>query len=100
MEERSGEAKELLRLQEEVAVGQAEKLLEKIQRETAELRKADGALKDLAGTEDHVKFLKVGGLRWEEPVGPRHQSVPHRTCSFLTHQTDLLYKHGGRKFFF
>lgn len=92
IEKQSGQAKELIRLQEKVAVGQAEKLLEKIQREMAELRKADGALKNLCGTEDHVKFLKVGSnkLRWEEQVGPQHRalSIPHMPCSFLTHQTD------------
>lgn len=60
VEKWSGEAKELIRLQEKAAVGQAEKLLEKVQREMAELRKADGALNNLSRSEDHVKFLKVG----------------------------------------
>lgn len=75
VEKRSGEAKELIRLQEKAAVGQAEKLLEKIQKEMAELRRADGALKHLSRTEDHVQFLKVGKTR----LGPQHRalSIPH-----------------------
>lgn len=77
VEKRSEQAKELIRLQEEVAVGQAEKLLEKLQREMAELRRADGALKSLSGSEDHVKFLQVGSNScWSAAPVRRGQDRP------------------------
>lgn len=59
IEKQSGEVKELLRLQEKAAVGKVEELLEKIQREMANLRKAEGELEKLSANEDHVRFLQV-----------------------------------------
>lgn len=59
IEKRGGEVKELIRHQEKAAVGKVEELLEKIQREMAELRRADGELERLSCDEDHVRFLQV-----------------------------------------
>lgn len=59
IEKQSSEVKELIRLQEKAAVGKVEELLEKIQREMADLRRAEGELEKLSGNEDHVRFLQV-----------------------------------------
>lgn len=59
IEKQSCEVKELLRGQERAAVSQAEELLEKIQREITELRRADTELEKLSQTEDHIHFLQV-----------------------------------------
>ncbi|KAM9349899.1 E3 ubiquitin/ISG15 ligase TRIM25-like [Symphorus nematophorus] len=58
IEKQSSELTELLRVQERAAVSQAEELLEKIQREIAELRRADAELERLSHAEDHVLFLQ------------------------------------------
>ncbi|CAG5896557.1 unnamed protein product, partial [Menidia menidia] len=58
MEKQSEEVKELIRVQERAAVGQAEEALEKVQREMAELRKTEAELERLAQTEDHVHFIQ------------------------------------------
>lgn len=75
VEKWSGEATELIRLQEKLASAQADKLLEKLQKEMVELREADGALMNLSRTEDHVKFLKVGSKR--RSGGGTAPSIPH-----------------------
>lgn len=59
IEKQSGEVKELIRLREKAAVSKVEELLEKIQREMADLRRAEGELQKLSGNEDHVQFLQV-----------------------------------------
>lgn len=59
IEKRSREVTELLRYQERAAVTQAEELLDKIQREVAEVRRADCELEKLSGTGDHILFLQV-----------------------------------------
>lgn len=59
IEKHSREVTELLRFQERAAVTQAEELLEKIQREVVEVRKADGELEKLSSTGDHIHFLQV-----------------------------------------
>ncbi|XP_045907095.1 E3 ubiquitin/ISG15 ligase TRIM25-like [Micropterus dolomieu] len=58
IEKQSYDVKELLRVQERAAVNQAEELLEKIQRELAELRRADAELEKISHTEDHIHFLE------------------------------------------
>ncbi|KAM8849169.1 finTRIM family, member 67 isoform 2-T2 [Spinachia spinachia] len=52
------EVRELINAQETTAVSQAEKLLEKIQKDIAELKKSEGELDKLSHTEDHVCFLQ------------------------------------------
>lgn len=59
IEKRSSEVKEQIRVQERAAVSQAEEQLEKVQRETAELRRSGAELEKLSHTEDHVHFLQV-----------------------------------------
>lgn len=59
IEKQSSDVKELIRVQERAAVGQAEELLEKIQRETVELRRTDAELERLSRTEDPVHFVQV-----------------------------------------
>ena len=63
IEKQSSELTELLRVQERAAVSQAEELLEKIQREIVELRRADAELEKLSRSEDHVLFLQVWNKR-------------------------------------
>ena len=63
IEKQSSELTELLRVQERAAVSQAEELLEKIQREIVELRRADAELEKLSHSEDHVLFLQVWNKR-------------------------------------
>ncbi|XP_020490824.2 E3 ubiquitin/ISG15 ligase TRIM25 [Labrus bergylta] len=58
IEKQSGEVKEQIRGQQRAAVSQAEELLEKIQRETVELRRSDAELEKLCRTEDHLHFLQ------------------------------------------
>ncbi|TKS79665.1 Tripartite motif-containing protein 16 [Collichthys lucidus] len=58
IEKQSCEVKELIRVQERATVSQAEELLEKIQREIVELRRAEAELEKLSRTEDHVHFLQ------------------------------------------
>lgn len=54
------EVRELIKAQEKTAVSQAEQVLEKIQKEIAELKKNEAELDKLSHTEDHVHFLQVG----------------------------------------
>ncbi|XP_030015853.1 tripartite motif-containing protein 16-like protein [Sphaeramia orbicularis] len=58
IEKQSMELRELMRVQERAAVTQAEELLEKIQREMAELRRTDAELEKLRHTDDHIHFLQ------------------------------------------
>lgn len=60
IEKQSLEVKEVIRVQERAAVGQAEELLERIQREFLELRRTDAVLERLCHTEDHICFIQVG----------------------------------------
>uniref|UniRef100_A0A3P8W3T0 FinTRIM family, member 87 n=1 Tax=Cynoglossus semilaevis TaxID=244447 RepID=A0A3P8W3T0_CYNSE len=56
IEKQSCEVKELIRVQERAAVSQAEELLEKVQRETAELKRSEEELEKLCHTEDHLSI--------------------------------------------
>ncbi|XP_041849703.1 E3 ubiquitin/ISG15 ligase TRIM25-like isoform X2 [Melanotaenia boesemani] len=58
IEKQSSEVKELIRIQERVAVSQAEEVLDKIQREIAELRRTEAELERLSHTEDDIHFLQ------------------------------------------
>ncbi|KAM9789400.1 E3 ubiquitin/ISG15 ligase TRIM25-like [Neosynchiropus ocellatus] len=58
IEKHSTEMKELIRVQERAALGQAEELLEEVQRETAELRRTEAELQKLVSTADHAHFLQ------------------------------------------
>lgn len=62
IEKQRSEVKEQLRFQERAAVTQAEELLEKIQREVVEVRRADAQLEKLSGTQDHIHFLQVHAM--------------------------------------
>ncbi len=53
------EVRELIKAQEKMAVSQAEQLLEKVQKEIAELKKSEAELDKLSHTEDHIHFLQV-----------------------------------------
>lgn len=53
------EVRELIKAQEKMAVSQAEQLLERIQKEIAELKMNEAELDKLSHTEDHIHFLKV-----------------------------------------
>ncbi|KAG9328305.1 hypothetical protein JZ751_015037 [Albula glossodonta] len=57
-ERRRSEVKELIRDQEKAAVSRAERLLERLEQEIAELRRRDAELEQLSHTEDHIHFLQ------------------------------------------
>ncbi|GAA6219547.1 E3 ubiquitin/ISG15 ligase TRIM25-like, partial [Lates japonicus] len=52
------EVRELIKAQEKTAVSQAEQLLDKIQKEIAELKRSEAELDKLSHTEDHISFLQ------------------------------------------
>ncbi|XP_071005041.1 tripartite motif-containing protein 16-like [Oncorhynchus clarkii lewisi] len=58
IERRRSEVKELIRDQEKAQVSQAERLLEQLKQEIAELRKRSTELEQLSHTEDHIHFLQ------------------------------------------
>ncbi|XP_034148030.1 E3 ubiquitin/ISG15 ligase TRIM25-like [Esox lucius] len=58
IEKRRSELKELIRAQEKTEVSRAERLLEQLEQEVAELRRRDVELKQLSHTEDHIHFLQ------------------------------------------
>ncbi|XP_054481284.1 finTRIM family, member 67 [Anoplopoma fimbria] len=64
------EVRELINAQEKTAVSQAEQLLEKIQKEIAELKKNEAELDKLSHTEDHVRFLQSCQSLHAPPVLP------------------------------
>lgn len=53
------EVRELIKAQEKTALSQAEQLLDKIQKEIAELKMNQAELDKLSHTEDHISFLQV-----------------------------------------
>ncbi|KAJ8377225.1 hypothetical protein AAFF_G00265200 [Aldrovandia affinis] len=57
-ERRRSEVKELIRDQEKAAVSRAERLIEQLEQEIAELRRRDAELEQLSHTEDHIHFLQ------------------------------------------
>ncbi|KAJ8367364.1 hypothetical protein AAFF_G00320630 [Aldrovandia affinis] len=57
-ERRHSEVKELIRDQEKAAVSRAERLIEQLEQEIAELRRRDAELEQLSHTEDHIHFLQ------------------------------------------
>ncbi|KAJ8371514.1 hypothetical protein AAFF_G00307510 [Aldrovandia affinis] len=58
LERRRSEVKELIRDQEKAAVSRAERLIEQLEQEIAELRRRDAELEQLSHTEDHIHFLQ------------------------------------------
>ncbi|KAJ8377099.1 hypothetical protein SKAU_G00076790 [Synaphobranchus kaupii] len=58
IERRRSEVKELVRDQEKAEVCRAERLLERLKQEIAELRRRDAELEQLSHTEDHIHFLQ------------------------------------------
>ncbi|KAJ8377093.1 hypothetical protein SKAU_G00076730 [Synaphobranchus kaupii] len=58
IEKRCSEVKELIRDQEKAEVSRAERLLERLEQEIAELRRRDAELEQLSHTEDHIHFLQ------------------------------------------
>ncbi|XP_056148743.1 E3 ubiquitin/ISG15 ligase TRIM25-like isoform X2 [Lampris incognitus] len=70
------EVRELLRAQEKTAVSQAEELLEKIQREIAELKKRDAELEKLLHAEDQIHFLQSCH---SVPLAPVLENLPSVT---------------------
>ncbi|XP_076146617.1 E3 ubiquitin/ISG15 ligase TRIM25-like [Alosa pseudoharengus] len=58
IERRRSEVTRQIRDQEKAEVSRAEELVEKMEREIAELKKRDAELKQLSQTEDHTSFLR------------------------------------------
>ncbi|KAG7488317.1 hypothetical protein MATL_G00032530 [Megalops atlanticus] len=63
IERRRSEVKKLIRDQEKAAVSQAERLLERIKQDIAELRRRDAELEQLSHTEDPIHFLQARVFR-------------------------------------
>ncbi|XP_069043966.1 E3 ubiquitin-protein ligase TRIM39-like isoform X1 [Lepisosteus oculatus] len=58
IERTRSEVTELIRAQERAAVSQAEGLLERLEKEIAELKRRDSELNQFSHTEDHIHFLQ------------------------------------------
>ncbi|XP_062311453.1 tripartite motif-containing protein 16-like isoform X2 [Osmerus eperlanus] len=58
IERRCSGMKQLIRDQEKAAVSRAERLLERLEQEIAELKRRDAELEQLSHTEDHIHFLQ------------------------------------------
>lgn len=58
------EVRELIKAQEKTAISQAEQLLEKIQKEIADLKMNEAELDKLSHIEDHINFLQVTPTRF------------------------------------
>ena len=80
------EVRELIIAQEKTAVNQAEQLLDKIQKEIAELKKSETELDELSHTEDHIVFLQVTVLRFSLSFRSSRQKL----CDLTTHRSDFI----------
>lgn len=80
------EVRELIKAQEKTAISQAEQLLEKIQKEIADLKMNEAELDKLSHIEDHINFLQVTLTRL-----PLHTTTTHTHLSgqFLTLLTSI-----------
>ncbi|XP_064190396.1 tripartite motif-containing protein 16-like isoform X2 [Anguilla rostrata] len=78
IERRRSEVKELIRDQEKAEVSRAEGLLERLEKEIAEMRRRDAELEQYSHTEDHIQFLQSCESLCA-PVGP--EDLPSITVS-------------------
>lgn len=82
------EVRELIKAQEKAAVGEAEQLLEKIQKEIAELKTSEAELDQLSHIEDPVQFLQVTSLKLISHAGDSgahsRMSYPFCFCAELS----------------
>ncbi|XP_019899958.1 E3 ubiquitin-protein ligase TRIM47-like isoform X2 [Esox lucius] len=76
IEKRRSELKELIRAQEKTEVSQAERHMEQLKQEVAELRRRDVELKQLSHTEDHIHFLQTFQSLC---VSPEYKALPSIT---------------------
>ncbi|MCJ8744967.1 hypothetical protein PDJAM_G00124890 [Pangasius djambal] len=58
IEKKRSEVQDLIRVQEKIAVSQAESLLKQLEEEIVELQRQDEELQQLSLTEDHIHFLQ------------------------------------------
>ncbi|XP_069043980.1 E3 ubiquitin-protein ligase TRIM39-like isoform X2 [Lepisosteus oculatus] len=72
------EVTQLIRAQEKAAVSQAEGLLERLEKEIAELKRRDSELNQLSHTEDHIHFLQNFQSVCVPPGAGDSPSVPVR----------------------
>lgn len=82
--------RELIKAQEKTAVSQAEQLLEKIQKEIAELKMNEAELDKLSHTEDHILFLQVKLLRLLLSSSPAWSLTLHTSDSLAWFVTPEL----------
>uniref|UniRef100_A0A3Q2QZZ9 FinTRIM family, member 67 n=1 Tax=Fundulus heteroclitus TaxID=8078 RepID=A0A3Q2QZZ9_FUNHE len=83
MELKRFEVRELIKSQEKTAAGEAEQLLEKIQKEIAELRKNEAELDLLSQSEDPVQFLQsCQSLHASPALSPSPLLNPNPCLSF------------------
>lgn len=59
IEKQRCDVKEAIRGRERAALAQTEQLLEKLERETAEVRRSEAELEKLCRSDDHLHFLQV-----------------------------------------
>ncbi|KAJ8355163.1 hypothetical protein AAFF_G00089620, partial [Aldrovandia affinis] len=98
-ERRRSDVKELIRDQGKAAVSRAERLIEQLEQEIAELRRRDAELEQLSHTEDHIHFLQsyqaTGGrlqgelIKISQTVEKVHILEPRTREDFLQYSCQL-----------
>uniref|UniRef100_A0A4W5PSZ3 E3 ubiquitin/ISG15 ligase TRIM25-like n=1 Tax=Hucho hucho TaxID=62062 RepID=A0A4W5PSZ3_9TELE len=91
IERRHSEVKDLIRAQEKAEVSQAEGLLEKLEREVAELRKRHAEMEQFSHTEDNIQFLQRFKDHSTPPVIKElPATILNQGCDFKTVQESVL----------
>ncbi|XP_035269072.1 E3 ubiquitin/ISG15 ligase TRIM25-like [Anguilla anguilla] len=105
IERRRSEVKELIRDQEKAEVSRAEGLLERLEKEIAELRRRDAELEQFSRTEDHIQFLQSCQSLCAPPgpedlpsitVSPHSFEAVRKSVSDLKEQLEELMNVSGK----
>ncbi|KAF4092057.1 hypothetical protein AMELA_G00016560, partial [Ameiurus melas] len=101
MEKTRSEVTELIRGQEKAELSRAERLLEQLKQEIADLQRRVTELEQLSHTDDHIHFLQeikflVSSRHFPEIVRPRFQSDLREDSRSISVNQHLLFD-GVRK---
>ncbi|XP_064190351.1 tripartite motif-containing protein 16-like isoform X1 [Anguilla rostrata] len=105
IERRRSEVKELIRDQEKAEVSRAERLMERLAKEIAEMRRRDAEVQQLSHTEDHIQFLQSCQPLCALPgpgdlpsitVSPHSFEAMRKSVSELKEQLEELIKVSGK----